>query len=198
MLACVPYTVYVGPGQLANEAIPGGQIQNLSELSSMDPQNQKQVLGEKLYRNITPLLHTDLDLADKVIGMLLEMDISDIIHLLESQDDLHDKVQETMAVLQIQSSISLSELSSMDPQNQKQVLREKLYRNITPLLHTGLDLADKITGMLLEMDNSDIIHLLESQDDLHDKVQEAMAVLEAHKQKETNTSLSLAPMTETA
>ena len=120
MLACVPYTVYVGPGQLANEAIPGGQIQNLSELSSMDPQNQKQVLGEKLYRNITPLLHTDLDLADKVIGMLLEMD------------------------------------------------------------------------------NSDIIHLLESQDDLHDKVQEAMAVLEAHKQEETNTSLSLAPMTETA
>ena len=120
MLACVPYTVYVGPGQLANEAIPGGQIQNLSELSSMDPQNQKQVLGEKLYRNITPLLHTDLDLAGKV------------------------------------------------------------------------------TGMLLEMDNSDIIHLLESQDDLHDKVQEAMAVLEAHKQKETNTSLSLAPMAGTA
>ena len=109
-----------GPGQLANEAIPGGQIQNLSELSSMDPQNQKQVLGEKLYRNITPLLHTDLDLAGKV------------------------------------------------------------------------------TGMLLEMDNSDIIHLLESQDDLHDKVQEAMAVLEAHKQKETNTSLSLAPMAGTA
>ena len=46
--------------------------------------------------------------------------------------------------------------------------------------------------------NSDIIHLLESQDDLHDKVQEAMAVLEAHKQKETNTSLSLAPMAGTA
>ena len=36
--------------------------------------------------------------------MLLEMDNSDIIHLLESQDDLHDKVQETMAVLQIQNS----------------------------------------------------------------------------------------------
>ena len=43
------------------------------------------------------------------------------------------------------------------------------------------DLAGKITGMLLEIDNSELVHMLEHQESLKSKVEEAVAVLQAHK-----------------
>jgi polyadenylate-binding protein len=42
---------------------------------------------------------------------------------------------------------------------------------------TQPDLAGKITGMLLEMDNAELIHLLDSPDAMTAKVNEALAVL---------------------
>ena len=97
--------------------------------------------------------------------------------------------------------VSLSDLTAMWPQEQKQLLGERLYMSvmtIDPQLR-DMELAGKITGILLEMDNPDILHLLESQDALREKVQEAIAVLEAHKQKESNASqLASAAMTSTA
>ena len=86
--------------------------------------------------------------------------------------------------------ISLSDLTAMGQQEQKQLLGEHLFRSvisIDPQFH-DMDLAGKITGMLLEMDNADILHLLESQDALREKVQEAIAVLEAHKRRESMAS----------
>ena len=92
--------------------------------------------------------------------------------------------------------ITLSDLAAMSAQEQKQYLGENLYTRIISIdpLFQDMDLAGKITGMLLEMDNADLLHLLESQDALREKVQEAIAVLEAHKHKENTSQLSAAAM----
>ena len=94
----------------------------------------------------------------------------------------------------VMQGISLTELTAMRPQEQKQLLGERLYMsvmNIDSQLR-DFELAGKITGMLLEMDNTEILHLFESQDALREKVQKAIAVLEAHKQKESSTTSQLA------
>uniref|UniRef100_A0A8D2CPX3 PABC domain-containing protein n=1 Tax=Sciurus vulgaris TaxID=55149 RepID=A0A8D2CPX3_SCIVU len=66
------------------------------------------------------------------------------------------------------------------PQEQKQMLGEHLF----PLIQTmHSNLAGKITGMLLEFDNSELLHMLESPESLHSKVDEAVAVLQAHHAK---------------
>merc|ERR1719468_1031361 len=58
---------------------------------------------------------------------------------------------------------------------QKQMLGEKLFPAVSRFQP---ELAGKITGMMLEMDNSELLMLLESDHQLKGKVEEAMRVLE--------------------
>jgi polyadenylate-binding protein len=55
-----------------------------------------QMLGESLYPIVDQLEH---DSAAKVTGMLLEMDQTEVLHLLESPEALKAKVAEAMEVL---------------------------------------------------------------------------------------------------
>jgi polyadenylate-binding protein len=69
-------------------------------------------------------------------------------------------------------------LAQADPNQQKNMIGEKLY----PLIYREQpEQAGKITGMLLEMDNGELLHLLESPEALHSKIEEAMSVLRSHK-----------------
>merc|ERR1712036_167491 len=80
--------------------------------------------------------------------------------------------------IQGQEPLTASMLAQAPPSEQKQMLGERLF----PLIQTMYpDLAGKITGMLLEIDNSELVHMLEHKESLTSKVEEALAVLHAHK-----------------
>lgn len=74
----------------------------------------------------------------------------------------------------------LQTLTAAEPQQQKQIIGEHLYRQIYTM-HP--DLSGKITGMLLEMDNSELLHMLEVPESLKAKVEEAVTVLRDHQQE---------------
>jgi polyadenylate-binding protein len=81
-----------------------------------------------------------------------------------------------------EGALTASALASASPEMQKNMIGERLY----PLIHQSQpELAGKITGMLLEMDNSELLHLLESPDALNSKISEALQVLEAHQAQES-------------
>ncbi|XP_059908042.1 polyadenylate-binding protein 4 [Gadus macrocephalus] len=86
--------------------------------------------------------------------------------------------------VQGQEPLTSSMLAAAPPQEQKQMLGERLF----PLIQSmHASLAGKITGMLLEIDNSELLHMLESQESLRSKVDEAVAVLQAHQAKKDAT-----------
>uniref|UniRef100_G3NI20 Poly A binding protein, cytoplasmic 1 b n=1 Tax=Gasterosteus aculeatus aculeatus TaxID=481459 RepID=G3NI20_GASAC len=94
----------------------------------------------------------------------------------------HMPAQPPAVHVQGQEPLTASMLAAAPPQEQKQMLGERLFpliQNMHPSL-TG-----KITGMLLEIDNSELLHMLESPESLRSKVDEAVAVLQAHQAKET-------------
>ncbi|XP_062115151.1 polyadenylate-binding protein 7 [Humulus lupulus] len=67
-----------------------------------------------------------------------------------------------------------SMLSAASPQNQKRMLGDRLFPLVSKYQP---ELASKITGMLLDMDNAELLLLLESPDSLLTKVNEAVEVL---------------------
>ncbi|CAA2976659.1 polyadenylate-binding 8-like [Olea europaea subsp. europaea] len=82
-----------------------------SALANATPEQQRTMLGENLYPLVDQLEHEH---AAKVTGMLLEMDQTEVLHLLESPDALKAKVAEAMEVLRnVQSSSPVEQLSSL-------------------------------------------------------------------------------------
>ncbi|XP_078171366.1 polyadenylate-binding protein 2-like isoform X2 [Carex rostrata] len=84
-----------------NQMVGGGANGNMqgslaSALAKSTPDQQRIILGERLFPLVAELEH---EMAAKITGMLLEMDRDEILHLLESPDELKLKVEEAVRVL---------------------------------------------------------------------------------------------------
>jgi hypothetical protein len=83
-----------------------------------------------------------------------------------------------------QEPLTPERLANANPREQKQLLGDRLYPLVSRM-HAPL--AGKITGMLLELDNAELLHLLESEELLRDKVEEAVQVWRQHAETEEPT-----------
>ncbi|NP_001312309.1 polyadenylate-binding protein 8-like [Nicotiana tabacum] len=94
------------------QPIPVGAL--ATALANSSPTEQRTMLGENLYPLVEQL---EPETAAKVTGMLLEMDQTEVLHLLESPEALKAKVAEAMEVLrnvsQQQSSNPADQLASL-------------------------------------------------------------------------------------
>jgi polyadenylate-binding protein len=77
----------------------------------------------------------------------------------------------------VNAPLDSGSLAKLPEEQRKQVLGERIF----PLIAKDQpELAGKITGMLLEMDNTELLHLLESPQALQEKIEEALTVLKTH------------------
>ncbi|KAI1716584.1 RNA recognition motif domain-containing protein [Ditylenchus destructor] len=86
-------------------------------------------------------------------------------------------------VLPNQEPLTTQMLAQALPQEQKQMLGERLYPLIGRVCKelNKEDQVGKITGMMLEMDNAELLIMLENEDHLQAKVNEAAQVLSSNK-----------------
>ncbi|XP_022196028.1 polyadenylate-binding protein 4-like [Nilaparvata lugens] len=98
--------------------------------------------------------------------------------------------QQQAVLVQGQEPLTASMLSSANATDQKQMLGERLF----PVIYRMYpELAGKITGMLLEIDNTELLHMLEHHESLQAKVEEAVAVLQAHQAKQAASQIKKEP-----
>lgn len=82
------------------------------------------------------------------------------------------------------SSVLQAQIAGAQPAQQKQILGEIIFPKIQAI---NSDLAGKITGMLLEMGNSELINLIEDETALKAKVDEALAVYDEYLKAQSGT-----------
>merc|ERR1719311_1210576 len=85
------------PPMQQQQAPSGAGPLTAASLAAASPGMQKQMLGEKLFPLVAKL---QPELAGKIVGMMLEMDNSELLMQLESEQMLNAKINEAMTVLQ--------------------------------------------------------------------------------------------------
>ncbi|KAF6773491.1 hypothetical protein AHF37_07911 [Paragonimus kellicotti] len=79
-----------------------------------------------------------------------------------------------LAPLGDQNPLTISALAQLSEEDQKRTLGERLFPLVQEIYPT---LAQKLTGMMLGMDNAEVINLLESKESLRAKLEEGISVL---------------------
>ena len=149
--------------------------QNSQSVSGSKEHPDKAVIGEKLFELVSAF---NSEQADKITGMLLEMDLQDLEVIVQNQAALEDKINE--ASMALNSHLNHAETKTLAEENSdKKLYGEQLYCSISEWYP---EQADKITGMLLELDVSTLKLLIEDSVALKDKALQAASAL-------TNTNI---------
>ncbi|KAH7319796.1 hypothetical protein B0I35DRAFT_333297, partial [Stachybotrys elegans] len=85
----------MGRGQNANAGRNGNFPNQAGRGNEMSAGAQKQIIGEMIFPKISAI---NAELAGKITGMLLEMDNSELVNLIEDEAALKAKVDEALAV----------------------------------------------------------------------------------------------------
>jgi len=91
----IPNQQLGGPNLAQQDLTSGSLLQSQLQAQSQNPQQQKQMLGEVIFPKIAAI---QPELAGKITGMLLEMDNTELVNLIEDDGALRAKVEEAMAV----------------------------------------------------------------------------------------------------
>lgn len=86
------------PDQQPVQTVPVANEEQLTltNLADFPLEKQKEIIGDRLF----PLVHLqNPTMSSKITGMFLEMETSDLLHLIESPDALAAKVQEAAGIL---------------------------------------------------------------------------------------------------
>ncbi|KAL1541342.1 polyadenylate-binding protein 7-like [Salvia divinorum] len=165
----------IRPGWRANVIIPNPSRPVLHPIT-LAPNNFRQRQRGTMNGNLLP----------QAAGLTYPSYLQRPIHSLASSKDSNNQqpILISAGVGGKGSEMLSSVLAAAPPEQQKHILGERLY----PLVaHHQPDLAAKITGMLLEMDNSELLVLLDSPESLAAKVEEVVQVLKlSNKAKEPN------------
>mgnify|MGYP002715280370 CR=1 FL=1 len=101
--AGAPAGVPAGAGAPRTTAVPAQPVQpaqpevlTAAALANASPEEQKQMLGEAIYPKIAS---TQPQLAGKLTGMILELPVGELLHLVEDDEALASKVDEALTVL---------------------------------------------------------------------------------------------------
>lgn len=86
-------------------------------LARASPEEQKQMLGEAIYPKIAA---THPELAGKLTGMILELPVPELLHVIEEEDALNAKVFEALQVLQEYESQQTEPLAQQQKQPAEQ------------------------------------------------------------------------------
>ncbi|OLP86965.1 Sepiapterin reductase [Symbiodinium microadriaticum] len=126
---------------------PGSEQPLTPELLAEVPQRmQKQLLGERLYPHVA---RSRPEIAGRITSMLLEMENSEVLMLLQSEQHLQAKVDEARRLLELYSNVSPpvnpAEIAGQPPEVQRQYFGERLYPRVA---RYQPELAGKITGLL--------------------------------------------------
>ena len=138
-------------------------------VASSEPKSNEEGIGSALLEKVRSFHEEN---AEKITGMLLEMPQKDLQASLEDDTKLMSQIYEAIKILDYEKEL-----------DKHASLGDVLYQQVE-MVYSEHDIAEKITGMLLEMNVEEIERLIQDKNELLVKIHEAFEVLKSHKNNE--------------